>query len=51
MGLTVSLWMSGVSGISAPDQKDDALDEEENDGAPLLPWELLAVTQDIVSSV
>ena len=41
----------GVSGISAPDQKDDALDEEENDGAPLLPWELVAVTQDIVSSV
>ena len=40
----------GVSGISAPDQKDDALDEEENDGAPLLPWELIAVTQDIVSS-
>ena len=41
----------GVSAISAPDQKDDALDEEENDGAPLLPWELVAVTQDIVSSV
>ena len=40
----------GVSGISAPDQKDDALDEEENDGAPSLPWELIAVTQDIVSS-
>lgn len=50
-GLDRLLVHAGVSGTSAPDQQDDALDEEENDGAPLLPWELVAVTQDIVSSV
>lgn len=50
-GLDRLLSADKVSKQSAPDEQPHHVGEVPIEGAPLLPWELVAVTQDIVSNL